>query len=639
MRKAILWLGGMLAMVSLTDSVAAEAKREPIGHGAQFARLADAKCGGVAKKAIFAHPPWQGAKGRVVGQFDIHLNDAKAPELTFFMGIRDGHGSDQGVIYRVFAGDKQLWSEFHKDAVWRPATVNLKEFAGKAVTLELAVDSLGEHYACWGEPRITDGGKVLYDLAEMADQAKKLVDLMDTIPPDQMPPSIKQEQERLARESVSVRPTPQQLAWQEMEFIAFAHFGMNTFTNREWGDGKEDPKLFNPTAFDARQWAAVLKDAGIKMLILTCKHHDGFCLWPSKHTEHCVKNSPWRDGKGDVVREVSDALREAGLKFGVYLSPWDRNQPKYGDSPAYNEYFKNQLTELLSNYGEVAEVWFDGACGEGPNGKRQVYDWAGYYATVRKLQPNALIAICGPDVRWVGNESGVARETEWSVQPPNPAQHPGVKGSVWWPAECDVSIRPGWFYHPDQDAKVKSLEDLLDIYYKSVGRNSVLLLNIPPDRRGLIHENDARRLRDLRKVLDETFKTNLARGKPAKASSVGGDHGAAHALDGDPSTYWTTDGDAATGTLEVDLGEPATFNRSMLQEHIPLGQRVEEYLLEAWDGNAWKAFAKGTTIGYKKLDRFGDVTASRVRLTVAKSRANPAIRELGLYRAPSRTER
>jgi len=289
----------------------------------------------------------------------------------------------------------------------------------------------------------------------------------------------------------------------------------------------------------------------------------------------------------------------------------------------------------VTNYGEVAEVWFDGACGEGPNGKRQVYDWASYYATVRKLQPRALIAICGPDVRWVGNESGVARETEWSVQPPNPAQHPGVKGMVWWPAECDVSIRPGWFYHPDQDSKVKSLDQLLDIYYKSVGRNSVLLLNIPPDRRGLIHENDARRLRELRKVLDQTFRTSLARGASAKASSVAAEHGADKALDGDPATYWTTDGETMTAALEVDLGELATFNRSMLQEHIPIGQRVEQYVLEAWDGKEWQAFVQGTTIGYKKLDRFKDVTASRVRLTIVKSRANPAIRDFGLFLAPT----
>jgi alpha-L-fucosidase len=625
---------GLIALAVTFCSEAAAPKREPIGHGAIFVKRPACACDSVQKKGIFAHPPWQGAKGRVVGQFDIHLNDAKDPVLTFFMGIQDGHGSDQGLIYRVSAGDKELWSEFWKEGRWQPVRVSLKDFAGKAVKLELAVDSLGEHYANWGEPRILDGEKVLYDLADLAEQAGKFVDLMDSVPAGQMPASIQQARERQTREGLKALPTPGQLAWQEMEFIAFAHFGMNTFTDREWGDGKENPKLFNPTAFDAKQWAAVLKDAGIKMLILTAKHHDGFCLWPSKFTEHGVKNSPWREGKGDVVREVSGALREAGLKFGVYLSPWDRNQPVYGDSPKYNEYFKNQLRELLTNYGPVSEVWFDGACAEGPNGKRQVYDWAGYYSLIRELQPKALIAICGPDIRWVGNESGVARETEWSVQPANPAQHPPGQSMVWWPAECDVSIRPGWFYHASQDKQVKSLAQLLDIYYQSVGRNSVLLLNIPPDRRGLIHENDARRLQELRQVLDETFKVNLARGKAAKATSVrdaNSAYAAEKAVDGDSATCWAAGDDAPAPSLEIDLGAAVTFNRSMVQEHIALGQRIEAYALAAWDGQSWRTFAQGTTVGYKKLDRFPEVTASRVRLTILKSRAFPAVQEIGLF--------
>jgi len=272
-----------------------------------------------------------------------------------------------------------------------------------------------------------------------------------------------------------VKPTPQQLAWQESELTMFLHFGINTFTDREWGDGKEDPKLFNPIELDARQWVQVAKDAGFKYMILTAKHHDGFCLWPSEYTEHSVKNSPWRAGKGDVVRELADACQEAGMKMGIYLSPWDRHEQTYGDSPVYNQYFRNQLTELLTNYGEISEVWFDGACGEGPNGRRQEYDWQSYYEVIRKLQPNAVIAICGPDIRWVGNEDGVARETEWSVQDANPVIHKDIEGKVWYPAECDVSIRPGWFWHKSQDDKVKSLEHLLDIYYKSVGRNRTLL--------------------------------------------------------------------------------------------------------------------------------------------------------------------
>ena len=623
-------VGSAWSIVLLAGLVAAAAapRRQPIGHGAQFVAR-QCTVGGVAKKGIFAHPPWQGATGRVVGQFAIHLNDATAPVLTFAMGIQDGHGSDKGVVYRVAAGGKEVWSEFHREGVWKAIRVDLKALAGTATTLELAVDSLGEHYACWGEPRIVDGTTVLYDLADRVAEAKKFVDLMDALPEDQLPASLRREREQQGRASVAVRPTAQQLAWQEMEFIAFVHFGINTFTDREWGTGKEDPKLFNPTALDANQWVSAFKDAGMKLVILTCKHHDGFCLWPSQYTEHSVKSSPWRGGKGDVVRELADACRRGGLKLGVYLSPWDRNCPKYGDSPAYNEQFRNQLTELLTNYGSIAEVWFDGACGEGPNGKRQVYDWPSYYALIRKLQPDALIAISGPDVRWVGNESGVARETEWSVQTRDGK-------AVWYPAECDVSIRPGWFYHASQDGKVKSLDHLLDIYYKSVGRNSVLLLNVPADRRGLIHENDARRLRELRAAVDATFRTNLALGRTVKASSASdAAHGPDKALDGDPATWWAADEGTTAATLEIDLGKPTAFNRSMVQEHIALGQRVERYAVEAWDGKAWRTVATGTTIGHKKLDRFADVTATRVRLRILGSRAAPAIRAVGLYRAPA----
>ncbi|MBN2327725.1 MAG: alpha-L-fucosidase [Candidatus Omnitrophica bacterium] len=456
-------------------------------------------------------------------------------------------------------------------------------------------------------------------------------------------------------------PSPEQLAWQKLEYIAFAHFGMNTFTGREWGDGAEDPALFNPTRFDARQWVKTVKDAGMKMLILTAKHHDGFCLWPSRYTEHSVKNSPWKDGKGDVVREVADACKEAGVKLGIYCSPWDRHERTYGDSPAYNEFFRNQLRELLSNYGDVAEVWFDGACGEGPNGKKQVYDWDSYYAVVRELQPHALIFGCGPDIRWVGNESGVAREMEWSALPLTDDvvnrrwgehQRTFVDGSgvehafqaltssapqkmMWYPAECDVSIRPGWFYHSDQDDKVKSLSQLLDIYYKSVGRNGVLLLNLPPDKRGLIHENDVRRLLELRRVLDETFKTNFALNKSAQASNVRQKSelfSPQQALDGRSDTYWAADDGVTAASLEVDLGEEIEFDRSLIQEHIALGQRVYAYSIEVWNGAGWSQVAEGTTIGYKKINRFSPATASKVRLNIKKSRGCPIIESFELYK-------
>jgi alpha-L-fucosidase len=451
----------------------------------------------------------------------------------------------------------------------------------------------------------------------------------------------------MLRKAARVKPSPQQLAWQELEFTCFAHFGVNTFTDREWGEGTENPKLFNPTAFDARQWVAACKAAGMKLLILTCKHHDGFCLWPSRYTEHSVKSSPWKGGKGDVVREVANACREAGLKFGVYLSPWDRHERTYG-SAAYNDYYKNQLRELLTQYGEITEVWWDGACGEGPNGKRQVYDWNGYIQVVRQLQPKAVIFGMGPDIRWVGNESGLARESEWSVLPErgpgdqterdlgNRKYLAGAKSLVWYPAECDVSIRPGWFYHAKEDNQVKSLAHMLDIYYRSVGQNSVLLLNIPPDRRGLFHENDVARIKELRAVLDETFATNLAAGKAVKADHEQSGHAAAAITDGDPASYWTTPDGTLAAALEIDLGREVTFDRAMLREKVAEGQRVERFALDRWDGNQWKPFAEGTTIGYKRLLRFPAVNAQRVRIRILDSRDCPTLGDFGLYKASAK---
>jgi len=457
-------------------------------------------------------------------------------------------------------------------------------------------------------------------------------------------------QKELIRKAANVRPSARQLAWQELEFIAFIHFTINTFTDKEWGDGTEDPAIFNPTQLDTRQWVRVCKDAGMKMIILTAKHHDGFCLWPSKYTEHSVKNSPWKNGRGDVVRELADACREAGLKLGLYLSPWDRHEPTYGDTVKYNKFYKNQLRELQTNYGEISEVWFDGA--KGRDAKDMVYDWPGYYAIVRKLQPDAVI-FNGLDIRWVGNERGYARESEWSVMNRNDKPfgfiNPQQKdlGSIkalgdgenliWYPAETDVSIRPGWFYHASQDDKVKSLEKLLDIYYISVGRNTVLLLNLPPDRRGLIHENDVQRLRELRKVLDATFKHNLALGAAAKASCVRGDnprYGADKIVDGKKNTYWSSDDGTTTATLEFDLGKKCTFNVAELAEYIKVGQRVEEFVLEARRGKRWDEFARGTTIGYKRLLRFDEVSTRKVRLKILNSRVCPTISNFALFYAP-----
>ena len=429
-------------------------------------------------------------------------------------------------------------------------------------------------------------------------------------------------------------PTPQQLEWQQMELTAFLHFGINTFTGREWGDGKENPALFNPTDFDAEQWVRSLKEAGFKMAILTAKHHDGFCLWPTKTTGHSVAASPWKDGKGDVVRELRDACDKYGIKFGVYLSPWDRNASCYGDSPKYNEFFIEQLTELLTNYGEVHEVWFDGANGEGPNGKKQEYDWTAILSTIRRLQPRAVTAIMGDDVRWVGNERGLGRETEWSATVLTPGTYArceeqnkalGVKATskdlggrdmlvnakelFWYPSEVDVSIRPGWFYHQQEDNQVKSLKHLTDIYFKSVGYNSVLLLNIPPDQRGRISDADVNRLKEFADYRKEIFADNRVKGG-LKA--------------------WT----ARPGDTRVyQLKPESEINVVMLREDISKGQRMEAFTVEALTADGWKEIAKGTTVGYKRLIRIPAVEARQLRVKVDACRLAANISEVAAYYA------
>ncbi len=429
-------------------------------------------------------------------------------------------------------------------------------------------------------------------------------------------------------------PTPQQLEWQEMELTAFLHFGINTFTGREWGDGKEDPALFNPTEFDAEQWVRTLKEAGFRMVILTAKHHDGFCLWPTKTTRHSVASSAWKDGKGDVVKELRNACDKYGMKFGVYLSPWDRNAECYGDSPAYNKFFIEQLTELLTNYGEVHEVWFDGANGEGPNGKKQVYDWDAFYSTIRTLQPNAVTAIMGDDVRWVGNEKGLGRDTEWSATVLTPGVYAraeennkalGInnmskdlggrdmlskaKELFWYPSEVDVSIRPGWFYHQNEDSKVKSLKHLTDIYFQSVGYNSVLLLNIPPDTRGRINDADVSRLKEFKAYLDEAFAENKV-------------------VDG--NGIWK----AAHGERkEYTLQNNSEINVIMLQEDITKGQRVEGVNIDVLTDGQWKNVAQGTTVGYKRMFRFPSVKAEKISITITDSRNDANVCNVAAYYA------
>ncbi len=479
--------------------------------------------------------------------------------------------------------------------------------------------------------------------------------------------------------AVAVRPSQRQLDWQRREFIAFIHFGPNTFTDREWGTGKEPESVFNPTALDCRQWVQVLKDAGMTQVILTAKHHDGFCLWPSRFTEHSVKNSPWRNGRGDVVRELAGACREAGLKLGIYLSPADLNAiergvygqtdvkprviptPIPGWTPSnayrqegawdeYNTYFLNQLFELLTEYGEISEVWFDGANPKPGTGQKYAYgDW---YRLIRELQPGAVIFGKGPDVRWCGNEAGRGRPSEWSVIPlPVPSERfdwpdmtaedlgslDKLKGAPylhWYPSEVDVSIRPGWFYHAKEDDKVKSLEKLIEIYFASVGNNAVLLLNIPPDRRGLIHENDAARLREFGGWLRTTFKTDLARGARASASHTRSNSlgfSAANTVDGDPATCWMPNDWQTSAEITYELAAKRRFNIASFKEDIRHGQRISALALDAWLEGAWRELARTTTVGYQRLLRFAPVETDRVRVRILDSRVCPTLANFGLY--------
>lgn len=427
-----------------------------------------------------------------------------------------------------------------------------------------------------------------------------------------------------ARQPQRPVPSASQLLWQRDELALFVHFGINTFTDREWGDGREEPRLFNPVRLDARQWARAARQAGFRAMVLTAKHHDGFCLWPTRTTGHSVAASPWRDGAGDVVREFVDACRAEALRVGLYCSPWDRNHPAYGDSPRYDEVFTTQLTELLTHYGEVHEVWFDGANGEGPTGRRQVYDWARYWALVRRLQPQAVIfSDAGPDVRWIGNERGVAGETNWSTMDPAAVPYPGAdgphvvralqegdpRGTVWRPGETDVSIRPGWFHHPGEDARVKSVDDLVAIYFTSVGRNSKLLLNVPPTREGRLHDTDVARLAGMRERLDAIFREDLTRGAVPE---------------------WRITG-ATSAVAEVDLGAMVPVRIADLREEIAEGQVVARYTLEGWDEHAWRPLSRGTTIGYRKLDRCTPAIVRRLRLTIEDAVGPPRPVRIGAF--------
>lgn len=460
-----------------------------------------------------------------------------------------------------------------------------------------------------------------------------------------------------APEALLPVPEPKQVEWQKMETYAFVHFGLNTFNDREWGYGDSDPKTFNPARLDCEQWVKTFVDAGMKGVILTAKHHDGFCLWPTQLTEYCIRNTPYKDGKGDIVGELAAACKKYGIKFAVYLSPWDRHQANYG-TPEYVDYFHKQLRELMTNYGEVFEVWFDGANGgDGWYGgakdtrnidRKTYYNYPRIYEILDELQPQAVVfSDGGPGCRWVGNENGFAGATNWSflrageVYPGYPKyrelQYGHADGNQWVAAECDVSIRPGWFYHPEEDGRVKTVDQLTDLYYRSVGHNATLLLNFPVDRNGLIHPVDSANAINFHKNVQKQLAYNLLAGISPKASDERGRNFSAKAVTDDNwDSYWATNDGVTSATIEFDLPKTEKINRMMIQEYIPLGQRVKSFVVEYDKDGEWlpvKLNEETTTVGYKRLLRFETVSTDKLRIRFTDARACLCINNIEAYYA------
>lgn len=470
--------------------------------------------------------------------------------------------------------------------------------------------------------------------------------------------------ETVERRLISAVPSKRQILHQQREFYSFVHFTVNTFTGKEWGDGTEDPAIFNPVKMDANQWCEALCAAGMKGLILTCKHHDGFCLWPSRYTDHTIASSPYRDGKGDIVKEVSEACHRYGLDFGVYLSPWDRNSSLYGQGKPYDDYFVNQLTELLTGYGPVCSVWFDGACGEGPNGKAQKYDWERYYEVIRRLQPMACIHVCGPDVRWCGNEAGSTRPSEWSVVPlrtkdtekiqknsqkqdDEEFRERQIKASdmdlgsyeklkdekelIWYPAEVNTSIRPGWFYHAEEDDQVKPLEKLIHIYENSVGGNGTFLLNIPPTREGLFHENDVRRLYEFGAYRKECYGKNLLEKAALQCEEGMEGFGIDQARTDSYDTYFAAPDGQRSCRICVTFSDEETVRRVVLKENITKSQRIEAFRILAKQDGVMKCVYEGTVVGYKKIAVLDGVRTDKLVIEITDARIAPTLSFVGIY--------
>lgn len=470
----------------------------------------------------------------------------------------------------------------------------------------------------------------------------------------------------LDRRLVQIKPSKRQVEFQKLEFYAFVHFTVNTFTGKEWGDGTENPEIFSPDQFDAVQWVTAIKDAGMKGLILTCKHHDGFCLWPSKYTKHTIAASPYKDGKGDIVREVAEACSTAGIKFGVYLSPWDRNSVLYGRGKEYDDFFVNQLTELLENYGPVFDVWFDGACGEGLNGKKQYYDWERYYEVIRKLQPEACINVCGPDIRWCGNEAGDTRDAEWSVVPKRLKNTEMIasksqqeedsdfrfrgrkisssdedlgsreileneKDFIWYPVEVNTSIRPGWFYHEEEDDKVRSLEELSQIYFHSVGGNGTFLLNIPPNKNGLFAKEDIDRLKELGEFLKTAFRKNLMEDAVLLVDSYKDGCNIENVREPGYDSYFSTEEGVASCVIDIQFNEEKIINYLVLQENIELSQRVEGFSVKAEVDGIMEEVYYGKVIGYKHIAQLKGIRTKCLRINILDARVCPTLSFIGIY--------
>ena len=465
---------------------------------------------------------------------------------------------------------------------------------------------------------------------------------------------------------VQIVPSDRQLKYQELEFYSFIHFTVNTFTDKEWGDGTENPEIFNPEKLDAKQWVEAIKAAGMKGLILTCKHHDGFCLWPSKYTDHTLASSPYKEGKGDIVKEVSQACREAGIQFAVYLSPWDRNNKIYGQGKLYDDYFVHQLEELLSNYGDVFAVWFDGACGEGPNGKKQVYDWKRYYDVIRRLQPNACITVCGPDVRWCGNEAGNTRPSEWSVVPERTRDTEKIAESsqkqnddsfsfrqrkvsawdldlgsreileqeeklIWYPAEVNTSIRPGWFYHESENDKVRPLSELIKIYDNSVGGNATFLLNIPPNKDGLLHEEDVIRLHEIGDYLKNTYEKNLMDTANLDTNYSMAGYEIDNVRTDQYDTYYKAEDGISDCIIDISWDELVKIEHIVLKENIQLSQRIEKFCIQVKINGNYETIYDGTIVGHKKIINIKAIHTSEIRIHILDARVAPTLSFIGVY--------